>query len=75
VDRDGDVDLIAAVMAPPRVVFLRNRGNGEFAAPVDLISDREVVDLDLRDLDGDAWVDLVVLGSDGNVGVTMNQGR
>ena len=75
VDRDGDIDLVVAREPGGGVQFLRNRGDGVFAAPVGVAGTGLPHRLTLADLDGDGWLDLAVGDRDGLVRIARNRGR
>ena len=72
-DRDGDVDLLVAVPASKALAFLRNRGDGRFAAPVEIPLGRTPAQVLVADVDGDSWPDAVVTEVEGSVAVLWNQ--
>jgi len=71
-DRDGDVDLVVASPGERRLLFLRNRGDGRLAAPVEIPLGGAPAQLLVADVDGDTWPDLVVSEADGSVAVLRN---
>jgi hypothetical protein len=73
-DRDGDVDLLVAAADGDRLLFLRNLGDGNFAAPVDVSLAGRPARVLVTDLDADLWPDVVVAERDGTVAVLRNQG-
>ncbi|MGA8891886.1 MAG: VCBS repeat-containing protein, partial [Anaeromyxobacteraceae bacterium] len=73
-DRDGDVDLVVAAADGNRLLFLRNLGDGRFAAPVEVPLGGAPARVLVTDLDADLWPDVVVAGRDGTVAVLRNQG-
>lgn len=75
VDRDGDVDLLVTREPGGIVQFLRNRGDGAFAAPVNVGVGGQPFRLVLADLDRDGWLDLGIADRDGSVGILRNRGR
>jgi hypothetical protein len=75
VDRDGDLDLILARSAASGVQFVRNRGQGVFAAPVDIPTPAETKQIVLADVDGDLYLDLVATSANGTLFVLRNRGR
>jgi hypothetical protein len=75
VDRDGDLDLIIARSAASGVQFVRNRGHGVFAAPVDIPTPAETKQIVLADVDGDLYLDLVATSANGTLFVLRNRGR
>jgi hypothetical protein len=65
VDGDGDQDVVCALRQPAVVLVFENRGGGELV-PLDKALDlggRRPVRLEASDLNGDALLDLIVLGS------------
>ena len=75
VDRDGDIDLVVAREPGGAVQFLRNRGDGVFAAPIDITGTGQRHRLALADLDRDGWLDLAIGDGDGLVRIARNRGR
>ncbi|MBI5070581.1 MAG: PD40 domain-containing protein [Deltaproteobacteria bacterium] len=75
VDQDGDVDLIVAQGSPGAILFLRNLGDGRFAAPATLATGGAPRALALADLDGDGLLDLAVADADGSLATWRNLGR
>ncbi|HET8732373.1 MAG TPA: VCBS repeat-containing protein, partial [Anaeromyxobacteraceae bacterium] len=73
-DRDGDVDLVLAPASGQRLLFLRNLGDGRFAAPVEWALGGTPAHVLVTDLDGDLWPDVVVSESEGTVAVLRNLG-
>ena len=73
-DRDGDLDLVAAGPGAPSATFLRDLGDGRFAGPVAIPVGGAPRALVAADLDGDRWTDLAVADADGSVAVLLNQG-
>jgi hypothetical protein len=72
-DRDGDVDLVVANAAGKSTLFLRNRGDGRFASPVEIPLGRTPAQLFVADVDGDTWADVVVTEAEGFVAVLRNR--
>ncbi len=73
-DRDGDVDLVLVPASGTGLLFLRNLGDGRFAAAVSLAPGLAAARLRAADLDGDGWPDLLVMESGGGVAVLRNRG-
>lgn len=74
-DHDGDVDLLVASRAGKSLSFLRNRGDGRFAAPVTIPLGRGPVAILVADLDGDTWPDVATTDVEGAVLVLRNLAR
>ena len=72
-DRDGDVDLVVADAAGRSLLFLRNRGDGRFAAPAEIPLGRTPAQVLVADVDGDTWPDVVVTETEGSVAVLRNR--
>jgi hypothetical protein len=75
VDQDGDVDLVVAQGTPGALLFLRNLGDGRFAAPATISAGGSPRALALADLDGDGFLDLTVSDADGSLATWLNLGR
>ena len=75
VDRDGDVDLIVVESGEGGLLFLRNRGDGRFAAPSAIDVGGTFHRLAIADLDGDLWPDVAAAETDGEITVLWNRGR
>ena len=75
VDRDGDVDLMVTREPGGIVQFIRNRGDGVFAAPVNVGVGGLPLRLVLGDVDRDGWLDLGIGDRDGSVALLRNRGR
>lgn len=65
-DGDGDLDVAATVLNPPRVSTLLNNGDGTFGAPIysDLPQAQHPIGIAAPDLDRDGLNDLVVASFD-----------
>jgi FG-GAP-like repeat len=72
-DRDGDVDLVVGNGADRTLLFLRNRGDGRFASPVEIPLGRTPTQVLIADVDGDTWPDVVVAEAEGSVAVLRNR--
>jgi hypothetical protein len=72
-DRDGDVDLVVGNAAGRSLLFLRNRGDGRFASPVEVPLGGTPARLLVADVDGDAWPEVVVTEAGGSVAVLHNR--
>ena len=75
IDHDGDTDLLVAQPSENRILFLRNLGDGRFAAGVPIRAEGGPTHLVAADLNGDGWEDLAVTDGTGQVGVLINRGR
>jgi len=71
-DRDGDVDLVVASPGGRRLLFLRNRGDGRLASPVEIALGGTPAQLLVADVDGDTWPDVVVSEAEGSVSILRN---
>jgi hypothetical protein len=58
-DRDGNLDLLVADDAQPRLVFLAGLGNGAFSPAIDIPLAQSSSEIDLVDLDQDLNLDVV----------------
>jgi hypothetical protein len=59
-DGDGKLDLVASNIDRGTVSLLRGKGDGSFAAPVDVPMGPEPVSLAVADFDGDGLTDIAV---------------
>jgi hypothetical protein len=83
IDNDGDIDVVTnnetdVSSNQGLVMVLKNNGNGTFATAVPYAQPRDYFDMELRDLNGDGFVDLV-FGPDGDapayhLGYAFNRG-
>jgi hypothetical protein len=76
-DNDNDIDLVVATDTPDKISFLKNNGNGTFAAPINISTGAGTDPNFVRavDLDGDTDLDLAVtLHNTGQVLILTNDG-
>jgi hypothetical protein len=75
VDGDNDLDLVA--MDSARLLVSLNEGTGGFAAPVTRVITYEDNGVEVADVNGDGWLDVVsvVVGQDGGFNVYLSQGN
>jgi len=76
-DNDADIDLVIATDTPDKISFLKNNGNGTFAAPINIPTGSGTGPNFVRavDIDGDGDLDLAVtLHNTGQVMILTNNG-
>ncbi len=67
VDQDGDLDVVIATLGRPeigvhgKVMWLQNRGDGQWESGPQVLAEVDALDLALGDLDGNGLVDLAAL--------------
>ena len=74
-DADGDADIVMASSDAPNLLYLRNLGDGRFAAASLISLSTAATQLAAGDLNGDGWPDLVTVSAAGVLTVLHNQGR
>jgi hypothetical protein len=75
-DGDGNLDLVTAAIggSPFSLSVLLGKGDGTFAARVDVANENMVNDLALGDMNGDGKLDLVTANRSGTVSVRLGKG-
>ena len=74
-DRDGDVDLVAASRTTACLYFIRNLGDGTFAAPKCTALPQAPAHMTVADVNRDLWPDVVLATTGGVVLVLPNLAR
>jgi WD40 repeat protein len=75
IDRDGDIDLVVASSTTAELLVVKNRGDGRFNAPTSISLDNVPLQLTAGDFNGDAWPDVAIISSTGQLVVLLSRGR
>lgn len=75
IDRDGDIDLVVASATTTELLIVKNRGDGRFNAPTSVSLASIPLQLTTGDFNGDAWPDIALINSNGQLVVLLSRGR